>query len=221
MPTYLGLDTETTGLDDPIKVVELAMVKLDDQLNVLETHDTLVCPGRPINEGAWGVHGISDDMVANEKPLDECFPEWLAPDEEAVVIGHNCQFDLKLVGYKLNLVGQICTLSLARQHVHGCVNHKLGTVRDFLGLPKLDEHRALGDTLTSIAILKYIMGTTGLTLSTLVKRQAKPRMILMMPWGKFKGRLITDIEPSYRDWLLDKGNLDPDLRYTLEQLRNL
>jgi hypothetical protein len=41
---------------------------------------------------------------------------------------------------------------------------------------------------------------------------------LVMPFGKHKGTAITELKPSYVNWLLTLDSLNPDLRLNLEAL---
>lgn len=58
------VDTETTGLAETDKIVELAIVTMRFG-QVIDTFSTLVNPGVPIPPEATAVHGITDAMVAN------------------------------------------------------------------------------------------------------------------------------------------------------------
>lgn len=219
MPKLIVLDTETTGLSDPIEVVELAYLEVDDQLAVLNEVSSFVRPNRAIEPGAFKVHGISDADVADAPELVDV----LAPlaGEEVIVMGHNIGFDLRLVSHHLQVVGQLCTLALARQFITDSVNCKLSTLQEHCGLPNLEAHRALGDAFTALNLLRWMLVRYGLTLQTHIKRQELPRMLHVMPYGKHKGKLITQVPRLYRQWLLGAGNLDQDLRYTLKKLENL
>jgi DNA polymerase III epsilon subunit-like protein len=142
-------------------------------------------------------------------------------NQDVVLIAHNLPFDYKIASPYVTVVGEVCTLALARQYIRGSANHKLGTLREFFALPDLGAHRALGDVHTCLNVLRRILHDHGLTLDQVIKRQSKPRMLLTMPFGKFKDKPVADIPMDYRRWLLSAGNLDKDLRYTLEQLERI
>jgi uncharacterized protein (DUF3820 family) len=46
-------------------------------------------------------------------------------------------------------------------------------------------------------------------------------MLSLMPFGKYGGRPVVDVPRDYRQWLLNAGNLDKDLEYTLRKLESL
>jgi len=41
------------------------------------------------------------------------------------------------------------------------------------------------------------------------------RIPKVMPFGKHKGQLLTDVPSDYRDWLLNQADIDPYLRKAL------
>lgn len=220
-PELICLDTETTGLTSPIGVVELAWVRINMHMEVLDEFDTLVNPERDIEPGAFGVHGISQQDVAGAPTLAEAIQPLRG--RPVYVIGHNIAFDLRIVGGHLDVVGDVCTLALSRQYLRGTperplLNHKLTTVREFLDLPCLDAHRALGDTHTSLNVLRRILHDHNLTLDKIIKRQAKPRLLHTMPFGKHAGMVLSQVPLEYRRWLMNAGNLDKDLAYSLRKL---
>ncbi|MCX7050195.1 MAG: 3'-5' exonuclease [Candidatus Sumerlaeota bacterium] len=61
-------DLETTGLGDPIRIVQLAAVKITPD-GSREERMKLFNPGRTIEPEAIRVHGITDERVAREPPF--------------------------------------------------------------------------------------------------------------------------------------------------------
>jgi hypothetical protein len=60
-PDTVILDTETTGLEDDARIVDLAVITVAGTVLV----DTLVNPGEPIPWEATDIHGITDQQVEN------------------------------------------------------------------------------------------------------------------------------------------------------------
>ena len=210
---YTILDTETASLHSG--VVELALLHIDTELNVLGEFHTKVNPERPIEPGAFAVHGISDADVADAPTLAQ-IPE-LSLVTHAVA--HNYPFDSRMLKGRLNAEASLCTLSLSRQYLKGTANHKLENLKRELGLPDQKSHSALGDVYTTLDLLRHLLPLTGVPLDTLFKRAAQPKMIHRMTFGKHKGLLISQVPADYRAWLLGQENLDKDLKYTLEKLK--
>lgn len=97
-PACVILDTETTGLHDGARIVEIAVLGIDG--NVLL--DGLVNPGVPIPAEATDVHGITDDMV-KDAPR---FSDLLVPLTEALhgrkVVAYNRAFDRRRLAVELH-----------------------------------------------------------------------------------------------------------------------
>ncbi|MFK5165208.1 3'-5' exonuclease, partial [Propionibacterium freudenreichii] len=92
-----------------------AYVRISEQMDVLDEYVTLVNPGRPIEPGAIGVHGITEEEVADAITIEQA----IAPLQNlpCVLVAHNLPFDLRIAGPHLEVVGEVCTLALSRQYV--------------------------------------------------------------------------------------------------------
>lgn len=210
---YHILDTETASLQGG--VCEIAWLVVDENLNVLSEFCTLVNPEREIEPGAQAVHGISQADVEGKPTLAEV----AVPVHS--LIGHHCAFDMRMIKPHIVPVRSLCTLELSRLYVKGTTNHKLETLQRELGLPEQKSHSALGDVHTTRDLLAHIIPMTGTDLETLFARAAEPKMVTRMPFGVHKGRLMTQVPRPYREWLLNSANPEPNLKYTLEKLRNI
>ena len=97
--SWLVLDTETTGLTDA-GIVELGAVVMR-QGRVLTHRSALYNPGKPIEPGAAGVHGITDAMVAHRPRITDKDPRsGRLPAEglDTLAAEYDCR---ALVGYNL------------------------------------------------------------------------------------------------------------------------
>ena len=215
---FLISDTETVGLNPPPApasgVVEVAYLELDmNTLEILDEGYSRVQPGCLIHPEASKVHGISDADVIHAPKLGEVYKF-----EDAVIhSGHNAPFDLKfLAGQYDNLIGSLCTLALARQYIHDSPNHKLGTLVDHLGLQKGQAHNALADCHMTRHLLIHIIEKSGRDLKAHIAAARKPKVVMQMPFGKYKGQKIATLPHWYIDYFADK-EIDPDLRYSFDQ----
>ena len=215
---FLISDVESTGLHPPPApasgVVEVAYLELDmNTLEILDEGYSRVQPGCPIHPEASKVHGITDADVIHAPKLGEVYKF-----EDAVIhSGHNAPFDLKfLAGQYDTLVGSLCTLALARQYIHDSPNHKLGTLVDHLGLQKGQAHNALADCHMTRHLLIHIIEKSGRDLKAHIAAARKPKVIMQMPFGKYKGQKIATLPRWYIDYFADK-EIDPDLRYSFDQ----
>lgn len=216
---FLG-DTETTGTGDDARVCEIAWVELDNELNVLDTVHSLIDPQIPIPANASGVHNITDTDVQSSPTMSEFVEVVLGqPVMEPSILGaHNVKFDARFFGHVLpNQAGTICTLRLARLLWPESPDHKLTTLRYFLGLKSGASHRADGDVETTLDLLRKIANKLEMTLSELVPLSAQPLFIEKMPFGKHFNEPIRNVPRSYFQWLLrQKDPIDSDLKHTID-----
>lgn len=215
MPDYFVIDTETTGLAAPMRAVEVAWLRIDENMEVLEAFVTRVNPGRPIEAGASEIHGIFNHHVDQCPTVDTVVSALPKP---FVAIGHNVGYDLRVLGDHIEWSGDICTLALARRWVPDAPNHKLPTLKDHLKLSEQESHSALGDCHTSLEVLRYCANKSGRDLKGLLELERVPKMLPKMPFGMHKGKAFHLVPADYRAWLLSKPDLHKDLEYTLRKL---
>lgn len=219
----LVLDTETAGLDPKDGVCEIAIIEVDENLNPVETFSSLIDPEGPISPQASGVHGIVGEDVKDAPTLEEFF-EIILQDrykhEDVIAVGHNVKFDLGFVGHCFKgEITPLCTLRLARHLYPDAPDHKLQTLRYAFGLEskgETDNHRALGDTLRCLNLLMRMSEDTGYSVPQLIELSVTPIKVQTMPFGKHKGLQLSELPYQYKKWLLDKAEIDDDLRCSLQ-----
>lgn len=163
-PTVVALDLETTGLNPyEDRIVEFCLMRLDDELNVIETWTERVNPGMPIPAETTEIHGISDEDVA-DKPGFEAFApkvqEWI---QGTPLMAYNHTFDLTAIHEELARAGQtgitldhptIDPYHIFRTHVP----HSLtGAVRYYLDETMENAHEAEADVLAMVRVYKAQM----------------------------------------------------------------
>lgn len=211
-------DTETASLQGGI--CDLAIVELDQDLNILREVESLIDPERPISPEAMGVHHITNEMVWAAPTISEFVDlhgNWFQEDENPIIIGHNIAFDIRMLG---DLIPQnytkLCTLKLARLLWPEAESHKLQTLRYTFNLNAGNAHRAMGDVVTCVSLLRLVREERGLDLQGILDLVRKPLSLnTKMTFGKHKGTPLKDLPRSYVSWLLDKTDIDPDLREAL------
>ena len=208
------IDTETASLHGG--VCELAVLEIDNDLNVVQEFLSRVNPERPIDPGAFAVHGISDADVEYSPTLKDLGHQLSQVTHAAA---HNYPFDARMLKGHLNVEQSLCTLALARQYIKGTTNHKLETLKVELGFPDQKSHSALGDVYTTLDLLRHVRDLAGVDLPTLFERASAPKIIHRITFGKHKGKLVTSLPVDYRNWLLAQEGLEANLRYTLEKLK--
>ena len=217
MTTLIVVDTETCGLKPPEApasgVVELAYLRVDiETLQVQDEFVSLINPGCPIEPEAGAIHGITDAMVQDKPKLAKS----MIPYENVLAVGHSHQFDRKfLINTFPQLNRSICTLTLARRHVKGPVNHKLTTLAEFFKLPAQKAHSALGDCYYTLGLLQEIVKITGKSILQLEERSNADVVWHRMPFGKHRDRPLHQVPTDYLRWF-SQQDIDGDLKKTIE-----
>ena len=107
MNNKIFFDTETTGVDAfNDRIVEIAIVKTDDDLNVIDEFYSLINPTIPIPLEATEVHNISDEDVKTAPTFEEIANEIYEFIKDCDVAGYNSnRFDIPLLSSEFNRVG--------------------------------------------------------------------------------------------------------------------
>ncbi|OZB36749.1 MAG: DNA polymerase III subunit epsilon [Halothiobacillus sp. 14-56-357] len=97
------LDTETTGMPaaDGHRLVEIGAVEMIERRVTGRTFHCYLNPERPVDEGAFNVHGLSDAFLADKPKFADVVDEFLAFIEGAELIIHNAEFDVGFIDAEL------------------------------------------------------------------------------------------------------------------------
>ena len=213
----LVIDTETASLSQGI--VDIAIAEIDDDFNVLWSIESLIDPECEISPGAMGVHHITPDMVYDKPTIAEFMDMHKYPLFGADVLGgHKVSFDLKFLSDFLpDQFKTIDTLKLSRNTWPTLESHKLQTLRYTFGLNAGNAHRAMGDVITTISLMREIAEKHETDLTGLTMLMNAPLSLdSRIGFGKHRGEKLRDLPISYVRWLLDKSDAaDEDLREAL------
>lgn len=169
------LDTETTGLDlqSGNRIIEIGCVELIDRKFTGNEFHTFLNPERPIEPGAFKVHGVSLDFLSDKPVFKDIYEDFLAFIKEAEILIHNADFDVSFLNNELKLLNIqttidehvsniVDTLSLARQ-LHPGQRNSLDVLTDRYNIEGYDRsyHGALLDS--KILGEVYLMMTGGQT----------------------------------------------------------
>lgn len=101
---FLGLDTETTGVNPEKgdRIIEIALIKYDLEGNRIGDFIQRVDPECAINPAAQAVHGIAyADLVGMPKFADIADTVYEMMQGASLLIAHNFQFDGKFITSEL------------------------------------------------------------------------------------------------------------------------
>jgi DNA polymerase-3 subunit epsilon len=167
------LDTETTGFDPKSgnRLVEIGCIEMVDRKFTGRTYHQYINPEREVEEGAFAVHGISDEFLADKPTFAEIAYEFCEFVQGAELIIHNAPFDMGFLDYQLRQMGSsfaplgnfctvIDTLALARS-MHPGQRNSLDALCKRYGID--NSHRELHGALLDSEILAdvYLLMTGG------------------------------------------------------------
>ena len=126
------LDTETTGLD-PLsgdRIVEIGAIELHNHMPTGNIYHQYVNPERSMPEGAFAVHGLGDDFLADKPVFADIVDDFLKFVTDAKLIIHNASFDMKFINAELVWAERkklpwsvaLDTLEIARKKFPGAQN---------------------------------------------------------------------------------------------------
>lgn len=219
-------DTETTCATPERGVCEVGFVFIDKLGTVLSEHESLIDPQKPISPAASGVHGLTNDDVADSPTLAEFFSDagegcyggkLKGP---IVIIGHRIGFDTHtLKDHVDGELFELCTLRWIRRLYPDMDNHQLSTAMFALGLPRpKDAHRVMSDVYSALYLAKHIAERLGVDLLELARQSQEPFELARYQFGKHKGTAFSDMPKSYLRWARDNlTDIDQDLQYTISK----
>ena len=127
------LDTETTGIDHGKgdRVIEIGCVELVNHVPTGKFYHTYLNPEYPVSPGAFGVHGLSNEFLADKPVFSAVIEEFAAFIGEGRLVIHNAAFDVGFLNAEYARLGRraivlndcVDTLSLARRKHPGASNN--------------------------------------------------------------------------------------------------
>lgn len=232
----LGFDLESSGLstskDKPVQACLVLRSQGVDRILM----NTLVNPCVPIHPKASEVHRITEHMVRNMP--DYAMIAWQMKllgeqlGDFVLVTFNGNSFDVPMInnclGEPVFKVGHIDVLRFARHHfpqVKGSRSkggQTLGELYEiFCGRPLEGAHDAAADVIGTLDLLDAMRKKSGVTISDLAKEQSQAKKYAVIPFGKYSGKLISEVPKSWAQWMVNKaaeeGNaLDCDLEETVK-----
>jgi DNA polymerase III subunit epsilon len=132
MAREVVLDTETTGVDarNGDRIVEIGCVELINHCPTGRSFHAYLNPERPMSEGAFAVHGLSDSFLADKPKFATIADELLGFLAESRLVIHNAPFDVGFLDMEFGRIGKprlaservLDTLVMARRKHPGASN---------------------------------------------------------------------------------------------------
>lgn len=219
--TAIIFDTETTGLNDP-EVIEAAWLRILSPftMGITEEFCQRYQPSKEIEFGAMATHNIIPEDLTDCPPSSE----FILPDGVEYLIGHNVDYDWKVIGEPP--IKRICTLALSRHLFPEADSHSQSAMiyrlvnRESARTMLRNAHAALDDVKNCRVLLDHLLDRIGATKETtwedVWQLSEKARIPTVMTFGKHKGEAISSIPSDYKAWLLRQPDVDP---YLVKALR--
>ncbi|MEL1135848.1 helicase C-terminal domain-containing protein [Desulfitobacterium sp. THU1] len=196
------MDIETTGLDiyrdEIIEFAAFSIVEGKDP----EIFSVLVSPKEPVPERILRLTGISLDELKQAQPLEFYHDIILKYFQDAIIVGHNVNFDLGFVERVLNIHFENPiwdTLELARVFFPNLNSYRLADLVKKLDLEPLEKaHRAMSDAQATWNLLKKCW-EKGMTLDSGFYQRALPLAV-----GSKASGFLKELEKTIRKEFPDR-----------------
>ncbi|MEI7972977.1 MAG: exonuclease domain-containing protein [Bdellovibrio sp.] len=164
--TFVAFDLETTGAY-PLtsEIVELGAVKWAGG-KLIDELQFMVRPQKAMSDFIIGIHGISNEMVADKKRIAEELPRFREFIQGSILLAHHAAFDMGFLAVELEAevlptVKALCTSRLGRALIRGTPNHKLQTLVRHFGIDPGRVHRAADDARSCLEVALRIFTQLG------------------------------------------------------------
>ena len=103
------LDTETTGLEPSQghRIIEIGCVEIVNRRLTENTYHQYIQPDREIDEGAFEVHGISTEFLADKPRFADIAEDFMAFVNGAELVIHNAPFDVGFLNHELAMLDPV------------------------------------------------------------------------------------------------------------------
>lgn len=156
------LDTETTGFKatNGDRIVEIGCIELINHIPSGKDFQTYINPERDMPDGAFGVHGLSEEFLSDKPLFQDIAMDFLSFIDDAPLIIHNAPFDMGFLNFELKKMNIepiknkiIDTVLLARK-IHPGARVSLDALCKHYGVN--NSHRTLHGALLDSQILAEI-----------------------------------------------------------------
>ncbi len=160
---YAIIDIETTGGKyNEEGITEIAIHKFDG-MDIIDSFVSLVNPEKEIQPFVVNLTGINNKMLRNAPKFHEVAKRIVEITNDCVLVAHNTSFDYRILRTEFRRLGYdfdiptLCTVELSKLLIPGLESYSLGKLCRNIGIPVSDRHRADGDALATVKLLKILL----------------------------------------------------------------
>jgi len=227
------LDTETTGVLEEDRIIQLSYIVTDANGKIEEVHNEFCQAPLASKFDAMAIHHITPEMLEGKPTCNELkgmarLNELNTPENVIVIQSAECDLAMLAKEGFESKMQLIDTFRIHRYFYHEDP-HGLQYNRYALGLYKKEEaqmqelgvqiaaHDALGDVIVLKNFYDHLLLSH--TEEEMIEMCSKPILMEIMPFGKHKGKRIEEVAVSERrslSYMLETFDLDQDLQYSFE-----
>jgi DNA polymerase III subunit epsilon len=179
------IDTETTGLHPSAgdRICEIALIKTDSNLEIIEKYESLINPSREISPEAYRVNKIEQSQLISSPEFSELSGIILRFVESCNLVGHNVAFDYDFLVNEFNLcrIAYKAPYTLDTKEIAQTLtkssSYGLSTLIKLFNVKIKNRHRAMGDCQGTLDVLKGLFDKyrlkTGKTLDMMLDKFAR------------------------------------------------
>lgn len=160
---YAVTDIETTGGSARTERITEIAVYLFDGKEIVDEFISLIDPERPIPHFITTLTGITNEMVEAAPPFYQVAKRIVEITEGATFVAHNANFDYSFLREEFKNLGYtykrkiLDTVKLSRKLLPGHRSYSLGSLCAELGIEINGRHRASGDALATVQLLRLLL----------------------------------------------------------------
>jgi DNA polymerase-3 subunit epsilon len=156
---FVVLDSETTGLGNPIDFVEVGVVSSRGE----PLFDSLIKPSCPVQPGASRVHGHTAESLVDQRRFFEVYPDLLEVLWAKRVVVYNASYDrrvwdtaVRCLGARAALAGELAPWECAMRAFAAYVGER--SKRGGYKNQKLvgGDHTAIGDARATLRLIEWM-----------------------------------------------------------------
>lgn len=160
---YSVIDIETTGAGNKTgKIIEIAIILFNGQ-EITGSFVSLINPECTIPTFITKITGITNEMVYNAPKFYEIAKQIVQITANKIFVAHNSAFDYNFLKSEFDQLGYhyyrktLCTVELSRKLLPGHRSYSLGNLCNDLNISINGRHRAEGDALATVELLKKLL----------------------------------------------------------------
>lgn len=219
--TVLIIDSETTGLIEPIEYNEVAYLEIGSvqYLDIVASFEQRYKPTKQSELGALVTHGIMEEELVDCPP----YGTFELPKDTTYLIGANIDYDWRVLGKPD--IKRICITALARHLVEGLDSYSQSALLYYFEGSAAKEklvaaHSAFADIKNCRLVLGHLLKLVDVipnTFEELWELSEVARVPKYMTFGKHKDMLVTNVPSGYKKWLLGQPDVDEYLQVALRR----